>query len=208
MTCNDLDIKGLLPAFQGKMLSPADADRIEKHLSTCEDCRTELSLLHMMSEEPVPDPGEAFWTAMPGRIFREVQAQRPQTMLQRLFSGGGRPIMPRWAWAAAAVFLIATVVLLLDRPGTLEIARTALPENGSSYGDLLSAETVDMAELTDVEIDSVNLWATDELAQLREDAIDLFRTSTDISIDDRLAELNAQELEQLSKMLDTQDEEG
>jgi hypothetical protein len=206
MTCNDLNIKGLLPAYQGKMLSPADTGRIEKHLSGCEDCRTELSLLHMLSGEPVPDPGEAFWAAMPGRIFREVQAQQPPTMLQRLPGGRGWTIIPRWTWAAAAVFLVAAAFLLLDRPETPEIARTTVPENGSSYGDLLSSETVDMAELTDIEIDSVDLWATEELSLLREEVIDSFRTSTDISIDDRLAELNARELERLMSILDTQEE--
>ena len=206
MTCSDLYIKGLLPAYQGKRLSAADTDRIKKHLSGCEDCRTELSLLHMLSEEPVPDPGEAFWAAMPGRIFREVRAQQRQTVLQRLFSGRGWTIIPRWTWAAAAVFLVAAAFLLLDRPETPETARTTLPENGSSYGDLLSSETVDMAELTDIEIDSVDLWATEELSVLRDEVIDSFRTGTDISIDDRLAELDAQELEQFMSMLDTQEE--
>ena len=208
MTCNDLDIKELLPAYQGKMLSPTDNDRIEKHLSACEDCRTELSLLRMMSEEPVPDPGEAFWAAMPGRIFREVQAQKQQKASHRLPFGRGMLILPRWAWAAAAVFLVAAVVLLLDRPVPLDTARNALPENGSSYGDLLPAEPVDMADLTDGEIDTVDVWATEELALMRDEVSDMFRTSTDISIDDRLAELDTQELEQLSRMLDTQDEEG
>jgi hypothetical protein len=162
----------------------------------------------MLSDESVPDPGEAFWAAMPGRIYREVRAQQPETMLQKLFGGTGRPVFRRWTWAAAAAVLLVTVALFLDRPETPEIAYINAPENGPSYGDLLSTETVDMTELTDVEIDSVNLWATDELAQLQEDAIDIFRTSPDITLDDRLAELDSQELEQLSKMLDTQDEEG
>ena len=98
--------------------------------------------------------------------------------------------------------------MLLDRPVTPDIARTELPENGSSYGDLLPAEPIDMAELTDIEIDSVDLWATEELALLRDEVSDTLRTGTDISLDDRLAELDSQELEQLSRMLDTQDEEG
>jgi len=161
----------------------------------------------MMSEEPVPDPGEAFWAAMPGRIFREVEAQKQQNASPWLPFGRGTLIFPRWVWAAAAVFLVAAVVLLLDRPVPLDIARNALPENGSSYGDL-PADPVDMAELTGIEIDSVDLWASEELALLRDDASDTFRASTDISLDDRLAELDSQELDQLSRMLDTQDEEG
>lgn len=208
MTCRSKDIKELLPAYQGKTLSPADTDRIENHLSACEDCAREARLLGMLAVEPVPDPGEAFWQAMPGRVFREVQAHKQQKTLQGLPFGLGWLIMPRWAWAAAAVFLVAAVMLLLDRPVPVDIASNMLPENGSSNGYLLPVETIDMAELTDIEIDSVDLWATEELALLRDEIIDLFRTSTDISIDDRLAELDAQELEQLSDLLDTQDEEG
>ncbi len=209
MTCNDLDIKELLPAYQGRMLTPADNDRIEKHLSACGDCTRELKLLGMLAAEPVPDPGEAFWTAMPGRIYREIQAQEQQKTSQRLPFGWGIPVIPRWSWAAAAVLLVtAAVVLLLGHPAPLDIARNAPPENGPYYGDLLLAEPVDLAELTDSEIDSVDHWATGEFALLRDDVLDMFRTSTDISIDDRLAELNSHELEQVSKKLDTLDEEG
>jgi hypothetical protein len=209
MICDNRNIKELLPAYQGKMLSPTDNDRIEKHLLTCEDCRTELSLLRMMSEDPVPDPGGAFWAAMPGKIFREVHVQEQRKASQWLPFGLRRRIIPRLAWSTAAVILVAAVMLFLDRPVPPDIASNALTENGSSYGDLLLAEPVDMAELTDSEIDSVDIWATtEELALLRDEVIDMFRNSTDISIDDRLAELDARELEQFSRKLDTQDEEG
>jgi len=202
------EIQTLLPAHLEQSLDQESRVGVERHLEVCEDCRTELALLRMMSEEPVPDPGEAFWAAMPGRIFREVEAQKKQKASPWLPFGRGTLIFPRWAWAGASVFLVAAVILLLDRPVPLDIARTALPETGSSYGDLIPAEPIDMAELTDIEIDSVDLWATEELALLRDDASDMFGTSTDISLDDRLSELDSQELDQLSRMLDTQDEEG
>jgi hypothetical protein len=100
-------------------------------------------------------------------------------------------------------------MLFIDRPVPLHIADNTLTENGASDVDLLLADPVDMAELTDVEIDSVDMWATtEELALLRDEVIDMFRNSTDISIDDRLADLDAQELERFSRKLDTQDEEG
>jgi hypothetical protein len=208
MTCKNKEIQAMLPAHLERSLDQESQTGVERHVAVCEDCRTELALLRMMSEEPVPDPGEAFWTAMPGRIFREVEAQKQQKASPWLPFGRGTLIFSRWAWAAASVFLVAAVILLLDRPVPLDIARNALPENGSSYGDLLPADPVDMAELTDIEIDSVDLWATEELALMRDDASDTFRTSTDISLDDRLAELDSQELDQLSRMLNTQDEEG
>lgn len=209
MTCKSKEIQALLPAHLEQSLDQESQAGVERHVAVCEDCRTELALLRMMSEEAVPDPGEAFWAAMPGRIFREVEAQKQQKASPWLPFGRGTLLFPRWAWAAAAaVFLVAAVALLLDRPVPQDIAYNAPQENGSSYGDLLPAEPVDVAELTDIEIDSVDLWATGELALLRDEFIDMFRTSTDISIDDRLAELNTQELEQLSRKLDTQDEEG
>jgi len=209
MTCKNKEIQTLLPAHLERSLDRESQAGVERHVAVCEDCRTELALLRMMYEEPVPDPGEAFWAAMPGRIFRAVEAQKQQKASQWLPFGWGRFIIPRWAWAAtASVLLVAAVVLLLDRPVTQDIARTELSENGSSYGSLLPAEPVDMAELTDIEIDSVDLWATEELALLRDDAGDTFRADTDISLDDRLSELDSQELEQLTRMLDTQDEEG
>lgn len=208
MTCKNKELQALLPAHLERSLDRESQSGVERHIAECEDCRAELALLRMMSEEPVHDPGEAFWAAMPGRIFREVQTRQQRKASRWLPFGSERFIVPRWAWAAAAVFLVSTVVFLLDRPAPLDSARTALPENGFSYADLLPAEPVDMAELNEVEIDSVDIWATEELALLREEIIDIFRTSTDISIDDRLADLDSQELEQLSRMLDTQDEEG
>jgi hypothetical protein len=208
MTCKNKEIQALLPAHLEQSLDQESQAGVERHLTACGDCRTELALLRLMSEEPVPDPGEAFWAAMPGRIFREVEAQKQQKASQWFPLGRGTLIFPRWAWAVASVFLVAAVILLLDRPVPPDIARNALPENGSSYEELLPAEPIDMAELTDIEIDSVDLWATEELVLLRDDASDTFRAGTDISLDDRLAELDSQELDQLSRMLDTQDEEG
>ena len=208
MTCKNKEIQALLPAHMEQSLDQESQAGVERHVAVCEDCRTELALLRMMSEEPVPDPGEAFWAAMPGRIFREVDAQKQQQASPWLPFGRGTLIFSRWAWAAASVFLVAAVILLLDRPVPLDIAYNTPQENGASYGDLYPADPVDMAELTDIEIDSVDLWATEELALMRDDASDTFRTSTDISLDDRLAELDSQELDQLSRMLDTQDEEG
>lgn len=208
MKCRSNDIQELLPAYQGRMLTPADMDRIEKHLSGCDDCTRELELLGILAAEQVPDPGEAFWTAMPGRIFREMQAQEQQKKSPWSPSGWRMPVIPRRAWAATAVLLVAAVVLLLDRPGPLDIARNALPENGSSYGDLLPVEGIDMAELTDSEIDSLDLWATEELALLRNELLDLLMNANDVSIDERLAELNEQELKRLSTKLDEYEEEG
>jgi len=208
MTCKSKELQALLPALLERSLDRESQTDVERHVALCEGCSTELALLRMMSEEQVPDPGEAFWAAMPGRIFREVQTQKQRKAFKWFPFGREWFIIPRWAWAATAVFLVATGVLLLGRPAPLDITRTALTENGPSYGDLLTVDPIDMAELSDIEIDSVDLWATEELALLRDEVIEIFRNSTDISIDDRLAELDTQELEQLSRMLDTQDEEG
>jgi len=206
MTCRNKEIQALLPAHLERSLDQESQAGVDRHVAVCEDCRTELALLRMMSEEPVPDPGAAFWAAMPGKIFRAMADREQQrTSLWASFRRMWH-ILPRWAFAGASLLLVAAVVMLLDRPGNLDSARNTPDENGSTYGTLLSAEPVDLAELTDIELDSVDVWATDELAQLRDVAIDIFRNSTEISVDDRLAELDPQELEQLSRMLDAREE--
>jgi len=208
MTCRSKEIQTLLPAYLEQSLDQESLAVVARHLTGCEDCALELTLLRAMASEAVPDPGEAFWAALPGRIFREVQAQEQLKASSWSPFGRGMFIIPRWAWASAAVFLIAAGVLLLDRPVPTDLARTALPENGSSSGDLLPAEPVDLAELNDSEIDTVDRWVTGELALLRDDLLDLLMNANDVSIDERLAELNEQELNRLSTKLDEYEEEG
>ena len=110
MKCTEKTIKDLLPVYLDQGLDRTETVRVEDHLGTCEDCSTELSLLRMMSEEPVPDPGEAFWASMPGRVSREVEesrnAKRGTFDLSWLW---GRFTLPRWTWAAAGIGMVLVI---------------------------------------------------------------------------------------------------
>jgi hypothetical protein len=210
MQCTNNDIQELLPAYEQQLLDRNDRSRVEKHLAACEDCARELAMIRMLADEPVPDPGEAFWTALPGKVYREVREQDRQKRSGGLMGLLDRVLLPRWAWAgaAAAVLLVAAVSWFLVHPRPGEIASTAPPDTVSPYEDMLDAESVDMAELDDTQLDSLDSWAARELASLQETPGDLFTSGFDASTDDKLAELNEQELEDLSNHLDEYEEEG
>ena len=162
----------------------------------------------MLAAEPVPNPGEAFWAALPGRVFRAVHSEEQR---KQSWWGSRIPLsitLPRWAWTAAAVLIVASVSWLLVRPAPVRIARVATPERGAVRTTLTPADALELADLSDIEVDAVDLWATEELALLQDDYLDIMRNNADMSIDDRLAELNAEELESLSRMLDDKSEEG
>ncbi len=91
--CKDTTIKELLPAYREQALDRTEMLMIENHLASCEDCRNELSLLRMMAEEAVPDPGEAFWAAMPGRVYQccSDAAIGTENLRPRLASGPDSP---------------------------------------------------------------------------------------------------------------------
>jgi anti-sigma factor RsiW len=98
--CNDKTIKELLPAYLNQALDQAENLMIKSHLASCDECRTELSLLRLMAEEPVPDPGEAFWAAMPDRVYQAVRKRQTNKKTFDLAWFLDRMALPRWIWAA------------------------------------------------------------------------------------------------------------
>ncbi len=208
MRCDRTDIKELLPAYLEAGIPDSDRERIELHVASCDDCRMELSLLRTMAEEQVPDPGEAFWATLPDRVYREVRRQdrdRPRG-LSAFF---GRIFAPRWAWATAAlaVITLTVVVWYALRPAPIQMAGTQLPDTGGVYVDVLATDQVRIAELSPPEVDSLDAWASTELAPLKEGVIDMFLNAPEGAVDERLADMNTQELEHLSSMLDEDNEE-
>ena len=206
--CTNNDIQELLPAYLEQALDQNERARVEGHLSSCGDCRTELELLRVLAAEPVPDPGEAFWAAMPGKVFRQVRSEEQQ---KRSWWGSRVPLsltLPRWTWAAVAVLIVASASWLLVRPVPAPIARVATPERSAVRTTLTPAEAMELADLSDTEVDAVDHWATGELALLQDDYLDSMQNNADLSVEDRLTELNTEELESLSRMLDSQNEES
>jgi len=211
MLCKNNNIKEMLPAYVADALEEADIARVKEHLIACADCTQETVLLRMMADEPVPDPGEAFWAGMPGRVYRAVrqeETRRPRLNLHELLQ---RVLLPRWAWAAAAMGIVFAVSWLIMHQAPQE---TIVPEEYAvedvfHTDPVLRHTSVAIAELTSPELDAVDAWAATELSSLAlEDganAANIF----DTDLNEELAELNAHEADRLSTMLkEPDDEEG
>lgn len=206
--CANKDIQQLLPSYREQALVPGDHARVERHLTDCGDCRAELELLGILAAEPVPDPGEAFWAALPGKVYRQVRNERERSRSWWDLRVPVSVSLPRWAWAAAAVLLMASISWLAVGPAPVRTARVTTPVRGDLRMALNASDVLEFADLSDMEVDAVDLWATEELALLQDDLLDVMRNSADLGVDERLAELTAEELETLSRMLDSRDEEG
>ena len=207
--CDNRDIKNLLPSYLEQGLDQDEKLRIESHLATCEDCRTELALLRMMSEEEVPDPGEAFWASMPSKVYRQVQEQRSKDNPSGLRQLLDRLILPRWAWATAAVGLVATASWLFVRQPTTEIAHTDLPleqEMFSHTGIPSPSHTVE--ELSSSEFAAATQWAQNEFAPIREEISEHDAGSNERSISEDLSELSPRELDRVLEILKKKEQDA
>ena len=215
MKCFDETIKDLLPAYQLQVLDHAEEDRIRRHLEQCEDCRTELSLLRMMSEEPVPDPGEAFWASMPGRIYREVEESRNAKKnafdLPWLW---GRFILPRWTWAAAAVGVVL-VISWLAFHSPQKAPEPSLSQSNEFADEIMIATSPDadsdaihLSELDRQDLDMADNWAGRELTSITQDVDPAVVLSPEAEISEEFADLNAGEMDQLLTILSQDKEEG
>ncbi len=198
--CNDKTIKELLPAYLEQALDEAEILKVADHLASCDDCRTELSFLRMMAEETVPDPGEAFWAAMPERVFQAVQKRQTKKKtfdLSRLLE---RMVFPRWTWAAATV---GTVLLIAWFVITPVQRKTEMPQSeADEFSDELSVPgSVSVADLDHDEVSTIETWAGSELASIAQEADPVIENRRNTDIHEELEELNAGEIEQLSKML-------
>jgi hypothetical protein len=165
-----------------------------------------------MAGETVPDPGEAFWAAMPDRVYRAVQeqgARRKPFDLDRLLDW---MTLPRWAWAAAAfgLFLVISWFILLP----VKTEQGPVMSQGYALSDeIVVADSVDslnpeLAELDRDELGSMEDWANRELASIALEAEPIVRHGHDPDVYEELAELDTHEIERLSKMLDHLKEES
>jgi hypothetical protein len=205
--CDDKTIKELLPAYLDQAPDQAVKLMIESHLASCDECRTELSLLRLMAEEPVPDPGEAFWAAMPDRVYQAVQKRQTNKITFDLASLFDRMAYPRWIWAASTVGIVLIVSWLIVTPVQ---KRTEMPlSQGNEFADdSVTTWSVIVADLDHDELSTIDSWAGSELASMAQEAELVLANGRDTDIYEEFEDLNAGEVERISKMLEQIRREG
>jgi anti-sigma factor RsiW len=214
MLCKNNIIKDLLPEYVADALNEADLLRVKDHLTACADCAQEAALLRMMAGEPAPDPGEAFWAGMPARVYRAVREQEKKGLQHRLLGLLHGAILPRWAWAAAAVGIVLIISWSVINPGARR--DVGLPGSGDEYSyddasnhdPVLRHTSTTIAELTSPELEAVDSWAAEALSSLAFEAGANETNIFDADLSEELAELNAPEVDRLSTMLNDLVEEG
>ncbi len=199
MTCASNNIKELLPAYLRKELDETHVRLVEAHLASCDDCRTELSLVGMMSEEAVPDPGETFWAQMPAAIDREVRRHREKKRFGFSDLFAGFPF-PGPAWATAAVLLIVAALWFVVRPVPVDIASNE-DKNGAAFEDLISGEEVNPAELSSTELQAAGQWARNEFGRIGRELTQDNPESTEQDVSEDISNLSPEELDRLYEIL-------
>jgi hypothetical protein len=205
--CKDKTIKELLPAYVDQVIDPAEKLNIESHLASCGDCRAEVSLLRMMAEETVPDPGEAFWTAMPDRVYQAVQERETKKKTFGLCWPSGWTALPRWTWAAATVgtVLVISWFIIMPLQKKMEMPQARVDEVAD---EMLVAGSADFADLDQDDLSTIDSWAGSELASIAQEAEPVLVYGRDVNIYEEIEDLNAKEVERLSKMLEQIRREG
>jgi len=206
--CDDNTIQELLPAYLEKTLDPADSTRVEQHLASCEDCRTELALLSVIADDPVPMQDEAFWAGMPDQIYREILAAKQQGKKRFALSDLlGWMFMPRLAWATAAVIVIAAVSWFMVRSAPLDLASTTPPAAGTAIEDSV-AEPVNLAELSSREFDAAAQWAQNEFSPIEQAITNDSPERTTRDLSEELSELSARELDRVYEILKKKEQDA
>jgi anti-sigma factor RsiW len=210
MTCENNDIKAMLPAYLEQGLDREEQLWVEQHLASCEDCRAELSLIRMMTEEPVPDPGEAFWATMPARVHRAVREQKNRKNLFDLFGLWDRLTLTRWiAAAATAGILLALSWFIMRAPQQVHDETLSQGYELADEVVVADADDVHMSELDYGELEAVDAWAGQQLASLSpEMEHGLVNSTWEKGIYEELYELNAKEVDLLSSKIRDWEREG
>jgi len=208
MSCKDKNIKEFLPAYREEVLDQQELLRIEQHLDSCADCRGELALLRAMSEDDVPDPGEAFWVAIPGRVFRAVQEEKM----------GIRSFDPARLWnllttyrltAAAATISILLILawFTVRQEGKSQV--TALSNRYELSDEIMATDNPLEGELDPSELETAAAWAN---AQLTSVSAELARSPDDgffdAGVNEEISDLDAKEIDHLANEIKQWKEEG
>ncbi len=206
--CRNTEIKEMLPAYLEQGLDEEWTSRVEKHLETCAECRAEIKLLLMMAAEQAPDPGEAFWAAMPERIYRDVQKMKMTQGRFGIFRFWDGLLIPRWVWGVATAGLVLVISLLIITPSPKEVSKITPNGDVSAYEESTIMDTPGLAELSQTELDDISVWADSQLSSVSSEIVDVLASAPERDIHEDLSELNHQEIEHLSIELDEWEQEA
>ncbi len=208
MSCRDKNIKDLLPAYRDQVLEQHELLRIEQHLNSCADCRGELALLQALSENEVPDPGEAFWAAMPGRVFRGVQEEKTKK----------RAFYPSRLWSFLATYRLAAtaatigVVLILAWFTVRQHGKDqdlALSTQYEFSDEIMTSDAVPGVGLDPDDLETAATWANTQLASLSDElARSPVNGIIEADVNEELSDLNTKEIDRLTDKIEQWKQEG
>lgn len=81
MTSEHEEIKEALPGYLKNSLPQQMEREVEAHMTMCDDCRNELSLIALISVDEAPDPGNSFWNTLPRNIMKELPLNKRRALM-------------------------------------------------------------------------------------------------------------------------------
>ncbi len=210
MSCRDKNIKDLLPAYLDQILEQQEMLRIEQHLNSCADCREEVALLRALSGYDIPDPGEAFWAAMPARVYRGLQEEKTRKRAfdpARLLS-----LLATYRLAAVAAATIGVVLILawftVRQHGKEQ--NIAFSERYEFSDEILASDDVSSVGGLDSEgLETASSWASAQLTPLSDElAHSPVSSFFDADVNEELSELDTAEIERVADKIEQWREES
>jgi hypothetical protein len=111
-------VEKLISSYAQDLLSPDWAERVETHLSLCQDCQKEYQktqrILGLLKQDRLPEQGPEFWKGLSSRIMTQArQARSEPVRIPWTKKIWGYPFgWSGYAWATAMILLLLTPVLL------------------------------------------------------------------------------------------------
>jgi len=207
--CQNEEIRTALPALLEGSLEGSMRMQVEAHLASCADCAAELALLRELAAQPVPDPGEAFWAAMPGKVARELQqagtAGRPGKLAEWLAGLA----LPRWGWATAVVLIAALAAWYVAAPQHGRM-RDSLAKRGAAPQVRVVEDPASLTGVRPRDLGQLSSWAHRELLSAQKDLEEpvLGSSMIDNGLDDDLVALDQKQLDELVRKLRAGGQEG
>jgi hypothetical protein len=161
------------------------------HLKDCGECKEEVALIDELTSFAVPDPGDLFWSTLPGKVTAlSKERAKKKFSLDRLF----RPVP-----AAALVCLIAVLTVVFTY---------TYYENGAqvdpAFTDPLSVTSLDYSLLLDDDLIAISSSLTIDLNTME---IIEYRYYSD-TYHEELASLSSEEVNRLFQALINQKNNG